>query len=54
MSKIYFEVEGGVVVKNTPMPEIGENVYKTEVIMTKEVFRECYKRWIEQERSDKE
>ena len=49
MSKIYFEVEGGVVIKHTPIPEIGENAYKTEVIMTKDVFRKCYKKWIEQE-----
>lgn len=46
MSKIYFEVEDNVVIKYTPMPEIGENTYKTEVVLTKEIFRECYKKWI--------
>ena len=33
-------------IKYTPMPEIGENAYKTEVIMTKEVFKECFKKWV--------
>ena len=46
MSKILFEIEGDVVIKSTPMPEIGEHVYKDEVVMTKEIFQECYKRWI--------
>lgn len=43
--KIHFEVKDDVVMKYTPMPEIGENTYKTEVVMTKEIFQECYKRW---------
>lgn len=46
---IHFEVEDDVVMKYTPMPEIGENTYKTEVVMTKEIFQECYKRWVEQQ-----
>ena len=55
MNKIYFEVEDDVVIKHTPMSEIGENIYKTEVVMTKEIFQECYKKWIEpQERSGEE
>ena len=55
MNKIYFEVEDDVVIKYTPMPEMGENMYRTEVVMNKEIFRECYKKWVEpQERSDKE
>lgn len=55
MSKIYFEVEDDVVIKHTPMPEAGENIYKTEIVMDKESFQECYKKWVEpQERSDKE
>ena len=52
MSKIYFKVEDDVVIKHTPMPEIGENTYKTEVVMTKEIFQECYKKWIESQESD--
>ena len=55
MNKIYFEVEDDVVIKYTPLSEIRENIYKTEVVMTKEIFQECYKKWIEpQESEDKE
>ena len=53
MSKIYFEVEGDVVFKHTPMPTIGENIYKTEVVMTKEIFQECYKKWVEEQEGEK-
>lgn len=52
MSEIYFEVEDDVVIKYTPMPEIGESTYKTEVVMTKEIFQECYKRWIKLQESE--
>ena len=55
MNKTFFEVEDDVVIKYTPMPEAGENIYKTEVVMTKEIFQECYKKWVEpQESEDKE
>lgn len=46
MSEIDFAVVDDVVIKSTPMPEMGENIYKTEVVMTKEIFQECYKKWI--------
>ena len=55
MSKIYFEdfeVQDDVVVKYTPIPEMGENIYKTEIVMTKEIFQECYKKWIEPQESE--
>lgn len=53
MNKINFEVVNDVVIKNTPMPEVGENIYRTEIVMTKEIFQECYKKWIEpQEREN--
>ena len=52
MNKIHFEVEGDVVVKYTPIPEVGENTYKTEVVMTKEIFNECYKKWVESQESE--
>ena len=56
MSKIYFEVVDDAVVKNTPLPQFGENMYKTEVVMTKEIFQECYEKWVRHKRnkSDKE
>ncbi len=54
MTKIYFEVEDDVVIKHTPMLGIGENIYKTEVVITKEIFQECYKKWIEPQKSEGE
>lgn len=53
MRKIYFKVEDDVVIKYTPMPEAGENIYKTEVVMNKEIFQECCKKWVEPQ-ADKE
>lgn len=48
MSKIYFEVKDDFVIKHTPMAiMMGEDTYESEVIMTKEIFQECYKKWIE-------
>ena len=55
MNEIYFELNDDVVIKNTPVSQVGDNIYKTEVVMTKEIFLECYKRWVEsQEGSDSE
>lgn len=53
MSEIHFEVKDDAVIKYTPMPEIGEHCYKTEVVMIKETFQECYKKWIEPQESEK-
>jgi len=50
--KTEFEVKDDVVIKYTPVPGAGENIYKSEVIMTKEVFQECYKKWIEPQESE--
>ena len=47
-----FEVTDDAVIKFAPVPEAGENTYKCEVIMTKEVFQECYKKWIEPQESE--
>ena len=52
MNKISFEIVDDAVIKYTPMPEIRENVYKTEVVMTKEIFQECYKKWIMSQESE--
>ena len=52
MSEIHFEVKDDVVIKYTPMPEMGENIYQTEIVMTKEIFQECYKKWVESQESE--
>ena len=35
----------------TPLPQHGEGICKVELVMTKEIFCECYKRWIESQES---
>ena len=30
-----------------PLPQYGEGVARKDLVMTKEVFVECYRRWIE-------
>lgn len=54
MSKIHFEIEDNAVVKYTPMPELGENTYKAEVVMTKDIFKKCYKKWVEPQKGEVE
>ena len=51
MSEIEFEIVDDAVIKYTPMPE-GKDIYKTEVVITKEIFQECYKRWVEPQESE--
>ena len=53
MNEVHFEVVNDVVVRYTPMPEIGRNCYKTEIVMNKETFQECYKKWIELQENGK-
>lgn len=37
----------------TSLPQYGEEIYKVQLVMTKEIFQECYKKWVqEQERSE--
>lgn len=39
----------------TPLPQYGKRTCKIQLVMTKEIFQECYKRWVEpQESEDKE
>ncbi len=43
MNKVYFTFEGDVLIKNTPC---GENICKAEIVIDKETFLECMKRWM--------
>ncbi|SCW63372.1 hypothetical protein SAMN05660484_02168 [Eubacterium ruminantium] len=52
MNEPYFGVNDDAVIKVTPIPEVGENIYKTEVVITKDIFKECYKKWIESDESE--
>jgi len=51
MSKIYFEVEDDEVTKHVPMPDT-PYMDRVEVVITKEIFQECYKKWIKAEESE--
>lgn len=46
MAKQKLEFIGDEVYVYTELPQYGEEVYETHLIMTKEIFQECYKRWI--------
>lgn len=39
--------EGDEVYRLVPLPEYGGEVCKLELVMTKEIFIECYKKWID-------
>lgn len=34
-----------------PLPQFGEGICKVQLAMTKEIFQECYKKWIEPQES---
>ena len=38
----------------TPLPQYGEGIYKVELVMTKEIFQECYKKWVEPQKSEEQ
>ena len=46
MNKVIFTFEGDVLVKHTPCPQYGEDFYQTEIVIDKETFLECMKRWM--------
>ena len=52
MNDIYFRIVDDTVIKHMPMPEIGENMYRTEIVMTKDIFQECFKKWVESQESE--
>ena len=37
----------------TLLPLYGKDIYKVDLIMTKDIFRECYKKWIEPQESER-
>ena len=36
----------------TPTPQYGDGICEMQLVMTKDVFQECYKRWIESQESE--
>ena len=47
MNRPDFNIVDDTLYVYTPVPELGKNMYRSQAVMTKEMFRECYKRWIE-------
>ena len=47
MSEPKLEFNGDKLYLYTPLPQYGEGIYETSLVMTKDIFQECYKRWIE-------
>lgn len=41
-----FEFENDSLYRYYPLPQYGKGVCKQDLVMTKEIFIECYKRWI--------
>jgi len=37
----------------TPLPQYGDGICKVQLVMTKEIFQECYNRWIKPQESEK-
>lgn len=50
--KTYFEIQGDVLIKNTPVPNIGNKIIRREIVIDKETFIKCYEGWIEKERKN--
>lgn len=46
MNKVEFTFVGDVLVKDIPCPQFGEGCYQPEVVIDKETFLECIKRWV--------
>lgn len=40
------KIVGDQLVRTTPVPQYGSDVVREEVVLTKQEFQECYKRWI--------
>lgn len=36
----------------TPLPLYGDGIYNVQLVMTKEIFQECYKKWVEPQESE--
>ena len=36
----------------TPLPQYGDGIYKVQLVMTKEIFQECYKKWIKSQENE--
>ena len=49
-NSVTFSLNGDYVERLISIPEVGNNVFKSEKVMDKKTFIECYKKWIVQEK----
>ena len=49
--KIWF-FEDDKLFKSTPVPELGANISRRQLMLTKEIFQECFIRWIMEDKED--
>ena len=47
MDKEELRFVDGELFNYTPLPQFGDGIYKVQLVMTKEIFQECYKKWVE-------
>ena len=52
MNKPELKFQDDEVYVYTPLPQYGEGICEVKLVMTKDIFKECYKRWIEPEESE--
>ena len=52
MSKEELRFDDDKLCAYTPLPQYGDGIYQVQLVMTKDIFQECYKRWIEQQESE--
>ena len=52
MSEEELRFDGDKLFVYTPLPQCGDGIYKVQLVMTKDIFQECYKKWIESQESE--
>lgn len=52
MGKEELKFDGDKLFVYTPLPQYGDGICKVQLVMTKEIFQACYKRWIETQESE--
>lgn len=54
MSEPQIEIKNDKVYVYTPLPEYGKDICRIDLVMTKDIFRECFRQWIaDDEKSEK-
>ena len=55
MNEVEFRFEDDKLFVYIPQrSQYGDRIFKVQLVMTKKIFQECYKRWIEPQKSEDE